>query len=661
MPWKGFGREIGTVGVVGSGQIGPDIALYFAKTLAPAGVHVIVNDIAPAALEAGHARTKKKIEKGVETGAFKPDQAKEMLASLEFTQNKERLNGAQFVIEAATEDLDIKRRIFKDLAERCPEAILASNSSHLEPEIIFAGARHPGRSLVIHYFFPAERNLLVEVVPGSQTSEEVAEFCMKFYEAIGKAPIRVKSRYGYAIDPVFEGLFLAALLLADKGIATPKQIDAVAQKALGLGVGPFTAMNLTGGTPLTRTGLAHYHERIMPWFHVPESLAHRSEPWPAAGRDEKVEVDEKTHREVSRRLLGAYFGLVGEVLESGIVHLGDLEMGIELGLVMKPPFEMMNSLGQVKALNLVEDYAAENPGFKVAPCLRLPAPVEIPYVFRRDHGDVAVVTIKRPKTLNALNREIYAQIRRTFEAIGKDKAIRATVLTGFGTKAFVSGADISMLAAVKSPEEGAALSWESQEVELAIENLGKPVVCALNGLALGGGSELAMSCTARIAKAGLPVLFGQPEPKLGIIPGAGATQRLPRIVGFEKAWEILRTGRTVSAAEAEQIGYVSETVEGDLVARAIEKARELARGQTLMVKPLRVPDRPRPVDIGALSRKVDEIMQRAILRGLTMSLEEGLRYESRCFGEVCGTKDMRIGMENFLKTQLKEPAKFVHA
>jgi enoyl-CoA hydratase/carnithine racemase len=198
---------------------------------------------------------------------------------------------------------------------------------------------------------------------------------------------------------------------------------------------------------------------------------------------------------------------------------------------------------------------------------------------------------------------------------------------------------------------------------LLIQQLGKPVVAALNGLALGGGSELALACTARIARKGLKVCFGQPEVNLGIIPGAGATQRLPRVVGMALAWELLRTGRTVPGDEAEEIGYLREQVEGDLLARAIELARELPM-ETIhenSFAPIEFETTLRDIDIQHRSRKVDEILRKAILEGCAKPIEEGVRFESDCFGEVCGTKDKRIGIENFRKTQLREPAPFVHA
>jgi enoyl-CoA hydratase/3-hydroxyacyl-CoA dehydrogenase len=669
MPFSILGRSLTRVGVVGSGQIGPDIALFFSKTLAPHGVPVVVTDVAPAALEAGAARTKKKIDKGVETGAFTPDEAGRMARNITWTSEKQGLAGADLVIEAATERLEIKRSIFAELEGLVPhDAILASNSSHLEPEEIFAQAKRPDRTLVIHYFFPAERNVLVEVVPGKETAAAVAGFCMRFYEAIGKVPIRVGSRYGYAIDPIFEGLFLAALLLHEAGVASPKQIDAIAQKTLGLGVGPFTAMNLTGGNPLTQVGLGHYRDKIMPWFRSPKPLDEmvaKKGQWEAAGRGETVEWSAATGERVSRALLGAFFGLSCEILHSGITNVGDLDMAVELGLVMKPPFTLMNETGVPKALELVQDYAKANPGFVVAPALAEQAkkgPWRIPFVFREDRGDVAVAVIKRPRVLNALNLDVYAQLREQFDEIRRGPYAGA-VLTGFGTKAFVSGADVGMLAAVKGPADGEAASRASHEVQNFVENLGKPVVCALNGLSLGGGSELAYACTARIARKGIKPLFGQPEVKLGIIPGAGGSVRLPRLIDFATAWRILRTGGSIAGAEALRLGLILEEVEGDLVGRACEIVREIASGKRAVKAiargPVPVPPLDEP-DLGGLSKRVDAILRRAILDGAGMTLEAALANESRLFGEVCGTKDMRIGVENFLRTGLKEPATFVH-
>jgi enoyl-CoA hydratase/carnithine racemase len=329
---------------------------------------------------------------------------------------------------------------------------------------------------------------------------------------------------------------------------------------------------------------------------------------------------------------------------------------------------MMNQVGIKKSLELVENYAKENPGFKVAEILKKQAatskPWKIPVVFREDKGDVAIVKIRRPKVLNALNEDVFEQLRENFLGIQKDPKIKGAVLTGFGTRAFVSGADIGMLAAQKSAKEGEEACLNNYSVLSLMENLGKPVVCALNGLAFGGGNEIAMSCTARIAKKGQKVLVGQPEPKLGFIPGAGGTQRLPRLVGIEKAWPILRNSNPISSAEAKAIGLIQEEVEGDVVEAGINWVKNILSGKVKIPSipkgPIPIPSKLPEVDIGHLSRKIDELLQKAILEGAKMTLEDGLKLEAKIFGECFSTQDRKIGIDNFMKHGAKVNANFVH-
>lgn len=667
------GRTIRKVGVVGSGQIGPDIALHFAKVLAPHGVPVVVHDIAEDALAAGRARAEKKIARGEQSGAFRPDHAASMREKLAFAADPDALSGADLVVEAATEDAAIKRKIFARLEELCPpEAILASNSSHMEPETIFAQARRPERGLVIHYFFPAERNPVVEVVPGAATDPRIATWLLGFYEAIGKVPIRVGSRYGYAVDPIFEGLFQAAALGVEAGWGTVAEVDQMVARALGLGVGPFTAMNLTGGNPITAHGLAEMHDKHHAWFRVPDRLRRQldsGEPWPVAKRGEKVTYTEEAYARVEARMRGAYFGLAGQVLDSGITSVSDLEMAVEIALVVKPPFRMMNRLGTKRALELVEAYAKDHPDFPVPDCLRkraqAGAPWTIPVVLRRDRDGVAVLVIRRPKVLNALNTDVVEQIASYVREAGDDPSIRAIVLTGFGTKAFVSGGDLGMLAALETAAEGEALCRRFHEALATVEDSKKPVVCALNGLALGGGNELAMACHVRLARKGLRRLAGQPEVHLGIIPGAGGTQRLPRWVGLERAAKLLRTGRPLSGEKAVSIGLVEEEVEGDLLEAAVARALACADGsrpaRSIPREPLEgVPHRLPDVDLGHLSKATDAILCDAMLEGARKPLAEGLAHEARCFGRCVETEDMRIGMQTFREKGPGAEAPFVH-
>ncbi|MDO8502477.1 MAG: 3-hydroxyacyl-CoA dehydrogenase NAD-binding domain-containing protein [Gemmatimonadaceae bacterium] len=668
--FRGF--QIDKIGVVGSGQIGPDIALYFAKSLCARDVAVVVVDVSTAALERGRARVEQKIAKGRESGAFTPEAAERMGRLLTFTSDYEQLRGASLVIEAATENLDVKRRIFAQLEELCgPGAILASNSSHIEPDELFAslGARH--LTLVIHYFFPADRNALVEIVPGRETAPALVDALMALYEEIGKVPVRVGGRYGFAVNPVFEGLFLAAALAVEEGLGSTREVDAAARTALGLGVGPFTAMNLTGGNPITNHALDEMTSKLGIWWRSPRLMRDAitsGKPWDVPGRDEHIVMPPEQEERIRDAMRGAYFGLVGQILDSGIISLADLEVAVETGLAMRSPFGFMNELGVGTALTLVEAYAASHSGFAVPRCISDQArdghPFRVNHVLRRDALDVAVLTIRRPRVLNALNDDVFEQLYESFVALKSDPKIAAVVLTGFGTKSFVSGADVNFLSRIESPAHGTMTSERSKRAGNLIEQLGKPVVCALNGSALGGGNELAMCCTARVARKGLALAVAQPEVNLGIVPGAGATQRLPRLVGISKAAEMLRTGRGLSGPEAVACGLIREEVDGDVVDRAIELARAAARGDVTlpvidpgaMATPAELP----PVELGHRSRAIDALMCRALLEGCSKPLPEGLHFESEMFGQCCATEDMRIGVGNFLANGPRSKAEFVH-
>ncbi|MBI4722364.1 MAG: enoyl-CoA hydratase/isomerase family protein [Candidatus Stahlbacteria bacterium] len=665
-------RKINSIGIVGSGNIGPDIALYFSQMLSKSNIPIIVVDISEQALALGKTRTANKIGSAVKKGVLTQDAGSSIISNILWTTDYSELKAADLVIEAATESIGIKRKIFAGLEKICSEkAIFASNSSHMEPSVIFADINKKDRCLVIHYFFPADRNMIVEIVPSNETAEEVMDFAMNFYEQLGKVPIKVKSSYGYAIDPIFEGLFLASALIVERGVGSVKEIDVMVQKALGMGIGPFTAMNLTGGNPLSQHGLNEMHTKSIPWYRSPkllDDLLALGKPWDTPKRGEVVKYKDSTYKQVADEIMGAYFGLVCNVLDLGITNIGDFEMALETALVMNPPFKIMNELGVEKALWLVQSYNKKYPEFPVPNSLLQQSasgnPFPIPVVFREDKDEIAVVTIRRPKVLNALNSDVISQLQTIFTEIQADKKITAAVLTGFGTKAFVSGADINELAALRTPIEGEALSLRGQEVLNLIENLGKPVICAMNGLAFGGGNELAMACTTRIAKKGIKVLAGQPEPKLGIIPGYGGTQRLPRIVGLDKAWAILRTGNPISSAEALAIGLISSEINGDIKEAGVELAKKVAQGtvklDTINKEPITVPLLPE-VNVGTLSRKIDELLQKAILGGACLTLSDGLKQEAKTFSECLLTKDMRIGMESFKLYGPKRVAPFSHS
>ncbi len=667
------GRAINKVGVIGSGQIGPDIALHFVKILHRYGAQVVVVDIAKEALEKGKAKLFKKVDKGGQTGAFKPKEVDGMKSHVFFTDDYSQLKGADIVVEAATEDLPLKRRIFKQVEDLVSiDAILTSNSSHLEPERIFSELKHKNRSLCTHYFFPAERNPAIEIIPGKDTDPDIHDFMMRFYETIGKIPIRVGSRYGYAVDPVFEGLLLACIQCVDAGLGDSKQVDHVASKCLGLTVGPFTAHNLTGGNPISAHGLSEMNEILNKWFRVPDRLKTMVETganWEVPSRGEKIEIDPDKEKAIAEELQGAYFAIVCDMLDSNIITTSDFDLLISVALDMKPPFSFMNSIGVNKALALVEDFNKKYPDMPVSKTLREQAasgkPWELLDVLFKKQGDIGLITIRRPKALNALNSKVFSELKGYCEIIKNDPEIKAAVITGFGNKAFVAGADIKEMAGLQEPAQAEAFARNGQIASSELGKLDKPMVAALNGFMLGGGCELAMCCTARVTLKGLKFFAGQPEVNLGLIPGMGGTQRLPRLIGFEKASEMIRTANPISSEQALEYGLVNELVEGDVLPRSIQLARELAEGKTAIksVEEGPVPGAPDTlpdVNIGHLSKAIDKLAVDAIIQGGKMTLEDGLKNEAYLFGQCWTTKDSKIGLQNFVEKGAKSKAEFIH-
>ena len=238
---------------------------------------------------------------------------------------------------------------------------------------------------------------------------------------------------------------------------------------------------------------------------------------------------------------------------------------------------------------------------------------------------VAFVTVNRPDKLNALNDQVVADLRQAVLTLKADATVKGVILTGAGPKAFVAGADIGELAK-QGVLDGRERALNGQAVLTAIETIGKPVLAAVNGFALGGGCELAMACHIRIASE--TARFGQPEVKLGITPGYGGTQRLPRIVGKGRALHLLLTGETIDAQEALRIGLVTKVVPQDqLMAEAEKLMRQiLANG---------------PVAVA--------LTIEAVHQGLEMTLAEGLQLEANAFGLVASTRDVKEGLNAFLE------------
>jgi enoyl-CoA hydratase len=240
-------------------------------------------------------------------------------------------------------------------------------------------------------------------------------------------------------------------------------------------------------------------------------------------------------------------------------------------------------------------------------------------------GSIAYVTVNRPKVLNALNTPTWTDLQAAFEDVKADKSVRGVILTGAGDKAFIAGADISELAHIDAYEAEESSRFGQGVLDL-VENLGKPVIAAINGFALGGGCETAMACTMRIAAE--HAKFGQPEVKLGLLPGGGGTQRLPRLVGKGRALQLILTGQTISAQEAYRIGLVNEIVPAaSLIARAEAILKQISANAPIAVK----------------------FSLEAANKGMDTSQAGGFALEASYFGICAATEDKKEGTSAFLE------------
>ena len=248
-----------------------------------------------------------------------------------------------------------------------------------------------------------------------------------------------------------------------------------------------------------------------------------------------------------------------------------------------------------------------------------------------EHADgVSTITVNRPKVLNALNAQTLDELRRAILAIKRDDGVRCVILTGAGEKSFIAGADINELA-VQTPVSGREHARSGQHILDLIENLGKPVIAAINGFALGGGCELAMACTIRIAAD--TARLGQPEINLGIIPGYAGTQRLARLIGRGRALELLLTGDHVTAAEAHRLGLVNRVVPA---AELMNEARTLATA------------------LASKAPVASRYILDAVNKGLDMAFADAQVFEATLFGLVSSTDDMREGTRAFLEKRKAE-------
>ena len=631
------------VAVIGAGTIGPDIG-YFLKSALPQ-LDLVLVDISQAALDRAVARFAEYAKKALARGKMSEAQAAALTQGVRATTDYAALGGADWVLEAATEDLALKRRIFAQVEELiAPDALITSNTSSLPASRIFGDLRHKARATVTHFFAPAWRNPVVEVVRAREADPQLVQWLSWFFCKAGKVPLLTEDVECFMLDRVFDNWCNDAALCLERAGAA--QIDSVAGEFVH--AGPFFVLNLANGNPIiteTNTLQAEAegeHYRPAPIFR---SVA----TWATSPMGKRVDVPPEAAAAVRDRLLGVLFSQAVDIVDRGIGEAADLDLGCRLALgFRKGPLELMASLGDAEVRRVMNRFAAERPGM---PILKKPIPAFERNVLVDDLDGVKLITLRRPEALNALHDELNDEILAVIRRHEPDPAVKGFVLTGYGPRAFCAGADIGRFPSMLG-DAGAAAQYarDCSRLLLHLDAMAKPVVAALNGIALGGGLELAMRCHAIVAQREAWLQF--PEVTLGIAPGIGAMvvpyRRWPQAAQLFHG--MLRDAERLDAVRAHDAGIVVELADdyASLIQKAVGRVHALAGKRRAAIDG--------PVRIEAFSKakatfsgEVVGIIEQAVQAAAAApTLADALEIGYQAFGRSACTAAARKGISAFL-------------
>lgn len=574
-------RPVESVAVIGAGNMGSGIAQKSAQEM----FDVQMVDREEKWVERGQAIIAEFLDEAVERRIFSEAQVAEIkgrIASVVGTENIDPTT--DLVIEAVFEDFAIKTEVFHILDKVCDEhTILASNTSSLSVNELAQATGRPDRFVGLHFFFHPAKNRLIEVIPSAETSAETLSRVVQYCKMTGKVVIICKDRPGFVVNRFFVPWLNEACLLLEQGIATTTQIDAVACKAFGIGMGPFALMNLTG-PPIALHATDYLSEQLnCPRYRGADNLRDMvaaGEMWELSdtgeGGDEVLE--DEVASTISERLLGQVFAVAAQIVEEEICSLEDVDRGAKVGLRWsRGPFELANKIGVANASRMAQEYA-DLAGFELPEFLPQQAEISQPFEFnfvdlRVDEG-IATITLNRPEAMNALNQTMVRQLGEMVAQANSREDVTTIVLEGAG-KAFVAGADVKFFVdkiRADAIPEIFEFTRHGHEVLNLLDSSPKTTIALTTGLALGGGLELALACDYRIGTHRTQFRF--PETSIGIYPGLGGTQRPARICGIPAArWAVL-AGNFIDADTARDLGLVTHLVEAGEVEQTVAEIAE---------------------------------------------------------------------------------------
>jgi enoyl-CoA hydratase/3-hydroxyacyl-CoA dehydrogenase len=578
--------QINKIGVIGAGNMGSGIA----QKIAQEGINVVMVDIKDEFVQRGLDTIKKLLGEGIERKIFTPEKVDEIISRIHATSDFNAVADADIVIEAVFEDKQVKSELFKKLDALCEEkTILATNTSSFFVRDFAKLVNRPDRFVGYHYFFHPAKNRLLEVIPHEGTSRETLDKSLLAAKLHGKTAILVKDAPGFAVNRFFVPFLNEATRMLEEKAANIATIEEASKRAFKIGMGAFVLMNVTG-VPIALHAATTLGKELGPFYAPSATLAaqvEKGENWTLDG-----EVDESKIEALMDRFYGVCLGVAAALVDEEVASIEDTDRGAKIGLRwIAGPFEIMNRIGIDKTCDCVAAITEKYPDFKMPQILEKQKaagkPFEFTLVDLDVKGDIGWLTINRPEAMNALNEGVFAQLGEKFSRAEQNPDVKAIVIQGAG-KAFVAGADIRYF--VKNIKAGKIqdivdFTRAGHETLLKIENSGKFTIALLDGLSLGGGSELALACQAIVATPAGSMAF--PETSIGIFPGLGGMLRFARHTSPALAKYYTFTGAPIKAADAYALGIVSRLVEPARVETAI--AELVAEGKTDKYKAREIP------------------------------------------------------------------------
>ncbi len=653
-PYRSFPRE---VAIVGAGTIGPDIGYYFKSALPE--VKLFLVDIVEEPLRNAEKRLRDYAEKAVARKKMKEDVAKRVLENIAYTTDYSHIRNCDLVIEAATENLSLKQKIFAQIEEIVGQsAIITSNTSSIPADRLFLKMKNPERCTVTHFFAPAWRNPAVEVIQWDKAEQKVVDYLFWMFCVTGKVPIISDNAICFILDRIFDNWCNEAVYLLD--IATASQIDRVTEEFVA--VGPFFILNFARGNPIiVETNTLQMEEGS---HYRPSPTLSSVDLWLTAKPGAKVEVPEDIAKVIRDRLLGIVFSQSFDIINRGIGIQEDLNLGCQVALAFKKgPFDFMRDLGEAETERIIKKFQAERPGFP-----GMEKPFSEYQDFKRqilvDEIDgVKIITIRRPQVMNATNGDMDEEILAVLEENENNPKIKGFIITGYGGQAFSAGRDIGDFPGLLgNAESSAQYTRDASKLLYFMDQMDKPIVAAVNGMALGGGLEVALRCHSMVATRNATFQF--PEIMLGILPGIGGCvipyRRWP--AAAETFHEMLCLGRPLKAQEAADIGMVNKLSDNylDMVKAAIEeinnlqgKVKKIPDGK-VDIPEIKLPDQPMSGKL-ALSKEAVSIVAKTIKNGAAAtSFKDALEIGYKGFGAIACTEAAKEGISAFQERRQPE-------